>query len=84
MDEFSTVENTEEENRFAPQEDEHFMVEDKEESIQACSMCSLRAFTKDGKNYVCGTYKARNDFAKSKGKPDIQDDFYCSEIQLID
>jgi len=63
---------------------EHFLVEDVEEALKACSMCTLHKPVKDGVQYVCGTYKARNAFAIMKENPPIEDTFWCSEFNSID
>ena len=57
-----------------------FMVEDKDEAMDVCSMCSL--LRKD--NMICGTFKARDDFRKSKGYPAIEDTFYCSDFKEVE
>ena len=66
-----------------PEEQEHFIVEDKDDVEKACALCSKLKVDKHGVMYVCGTYKARNDYAKSKGQPDIQSEFSCSEFEVI-
>lgn len=80
MGEFENDFEVTEEPETLVEEVEHFLAEDIDESLKACAMCTLQRTTKDGKNFVCGTFKARNDFAKRKDYPPIEETFWCSEF----
>jgi hypothetical protein len=81
-DEFTVTETTDEREDLV-EEHEHFMTEDIKEEDKACALCVLHKVTKDSKNFVCGTFKARNDFAWKKGYPPIEDTFFCSEFKSV-
>jgi len=78
-----TVTEVSEESETLVEEMEHFLMEDIEETDKACAVCILQKVEKDGKKFVCGTFKARNDFAWKNSYPPIEDVFYCSEFKSV-